>query len=123
MVAISIANSQSDYPGLSLTIPKVEVLEMTAYLLTDHLFNFLAPAAFLALGLVLLARIFGRFFKSKRPMAYGLYTHIAIIFIVNMIVLIAGMVFFGHDAKMMTYAALIVGAAGCQWVLWRGWAV
>ena len=94
---------------------------MTAYLLTDHLLNFIAPAAFVALVLVLLARVFSGFFRSKRPLAPGLWAEVAIIFIVNLLVLIAGLVVFGHDAKMLTYAALVLAAAGCQWVLWRGW--
>ena len=94
---------------------------MTAYLLTNHLLNFIAPAAFVALVLVLLAGVFSRFSRSKRPPAPGLWTQAAIIFIVNLLVLIAGLVFFGNDAKMLTYAALVLAAAACQWALWRGW--
>ena len=90
---------------------------MTAYLLTDHLLNFMAPALFVALGLVLLARLTSRFFKSKRPPALSLYAQAAIIFIVNMLVLLVGLVVFGNDGKMLTYAALVLGAAVCQGVL------
>ena len=43
----------------------------------------------------------------------------AIIFIVNMFVLIAGLVLFGNDGKMATYAALVLAAATCQWVMSR----
>ncbi len=94
---------------------------MTAYLLADHLLNFIAPAAFVALMLVLLARVFSRFFRSKRPLAPGLWVQVAIVFIVNLLVLISGLVFFGNDAKMLTYAGLVLAAAACQWILWRGW--
>ena len=90
---------------------------MTAYLLLDHLLNFMAPAFFVALGLVLLARLVGLFFKSKRPPPQSLWAHIAIIFIANLGVLAAGLVFFGNDGKMPTYAALVLCAALCQWVL------
>ena len=90
---------------------------MTAYLLTDHLLNFMAPALFVALGLVLLARLTSRFFKSKRPPALSLYAQAAIIFIVNMLVLLVGLVVFGTDGKLPTYAALVLGAAVCQGVL------
>ena len=94
---------------------------MTAYLLTNHLLNFTAPAAFLALLLVLLPRLFSGFFKSKRPPAQTVWTQFAIVFVANMTVLVTGLLIFGHDGKMLTYAALVVVAALCQWVLLRGW--
>ena len=94
---------------------------MTAYLLTDHLLNFMAPAAFVALALVLLARIFGRFFRSKSPVVHGLWVQFAIIFVSNLLVLTIGLVFFRADGKMASYASLVLVAAACQWVFWRGW--
>jgi membrane-bound acyltransferase YfiQ involved in biofilm formation len=94
---------------------------MTAYLLLNHIVNFLAPAAGVALLLVLFSRVFSRFLASKRPLAQSISAQAAIIFIVNVIVLVAGLVFFGNDGKMATYAAMVLAAAVCQWVLWRGW--
>ena len=94
---------------------------MTAYLLTDHLLNFLAPAAALALLLALLSRIFGRFWMSKRPLRQSIYAQAAIIFVVNVLVLTAGLVFFGNDGKMATYAVMVLAAAVCQWVMGSGW--
>ena len=94
---------------------------MTAYLLTDHLLNFIAPAAALALLLVLSSRLFSRFLTSKQPLAQSKWAQAAIIFIVNVVVLIAGLVLFGNDGKMATYAAMVLASAACQWVLWRGW--
>ena len=96
---------------------------MTAYLLLDHILNFLAPAAALALLLVLLSRIFSRFLASKKPLSQSIYAQAAIVFIVNVLVLAAGLVLFGNDGKMATYAALVLASAVCQWVLWRGWRV
>ena len=96
---------------------------MTAYLLLDHILNFLVPAAALALLLVLLSRPFSRFLASKRPLSQSIYAQAAIIFIVNVLVLAAGLVLFGNDGKMATYAALVLASAVCQWVLWRGWRV
>ena len=96
---------------------------MTAYLLLDHILNFLAPAAALALLVVLLSRIFSRFLASKKPLSQSIYAQAAIIFIVNVLVLAAGLVLFGNDGKMATYAALVLASAVCQWVLWRGWRV
>ena len=96
---------------------------MTAYLLTDHLLNFVAPAAVLALFLVLLSRIFSRYLVSKPVVAVSIYKQAAIIFIVNVLVLTAGVVLFGNDGKMATYAAMVLASSVCQWVLWRGWRV
>jgi hypothetical protein len=94
---------------------------MTAYLLTDHLLNFIAPAVVVALLLVLLSRVFSRFLVSKRPFTQSIWVQAAIIFIVNVLVLAAGLVFFGNDGKMATYAAMVVAAATSQWVMGRGW--
>ena len=44
---------------------------MTVYLLLNHLFNFMAPAALLAVLLVLLSRLFFGFFRSKSPFAHA----------------------------------------------------
>ena len=94
---------------------------MTAYLLTNHILNFLAPAAWVALLLVLLARIPIRFFKPKVTPSQAIYRQAAIIFILNAAILIAGLVLFKNDGKMATYAAMVLGSALCQWVMWRGW--
>jgi hypothetical protein len=94
---------------------------MTAYLLTNHLLNFIAPAAFMAVLLVLLSRLGFGFFKSNKPLAQAWYAQAAIIFIVGVLISAAGLLVFGRDGKMMTYAALVLGAAVCQWILIRGW--
>lgn len=94
---------------------------MTALNLINQLLNFVAPAAFVALAVVLLARLFSRFFKSKRTVALTLPAQAAIVFIASVLLLLAGLVVFGRDGKMASYALLAVGAATCQWVLLRGW--
>ena len=94
---------------------------MTAYLLTNHLLNFAAPALVVALLLVLLAPIFTSLLASKRPIAQSIWAQAAIIFIVNLLTLAAGLVFFGNDGKMASYAAMVVAAALTYWVLIRGW--
>lgn len=95
---------------------------MTAYLLANHILNFLAPAAFVALLLVLFSRVFGRFLASKVPLAQSIWAQAATIFVVNFCILTAGLVIFKNDGKMTTYAAMVLGGALCQWVLLRGWA-
>ena len=94
---------------------------MSAYLLTNHLLNFLVPAAVVALLIVLLGRVFSSFLASKRPKCQSIWARAAIIFIVNTATLIAGLVFFGNDGKMASYAAMVVGAGLTYWVLIRGW--
>ena len=94
---------------------------MTAYLLLDHILNFIAPAAVVALLLVLAAGLFNRFLVSNKSFAQSIWSQTAIIFIVNVLVLVAGLVFFSNDGKMATYAAMVVAAALSQWVMRRGW--
>ena len=94
---------------------------MTVYLLTNHLLNFMAPAALVALLLVVSSRLFFGFFQSKRPLSQSWPAQAVIIFVVNLFTLTAGLLLFGRDGKMATYAALVLGAALCQWLLLRGW--
>ena len=94
---------------------------MTAYLLLDHILNFIAHAAIVALMLVLAARIFNRFLASNRYFVQSIWAQLATVFIVNVFVLVAGLVFFSNDGKMATYAAMVVTAALSQWVMCKGW--
>lgn len=94
---------------------------MTFYLLANHLLNLVLPAAAVALLLVLATQLMGGIFKSKRPLAQTWYGQTAIVFVANVLVLAAGLVFFGHDGKMLTYAAMVAGAALCQWVILGAW--
>lgn len=94
---------------------------MTALNLINQLFNFVAPAAWVALLVVLLARVFAGFLRQKKPLALALWAQTAIIFIAGVLLLLTGLVLFGRDGKMASYALLAVGAASCQWVLLRGW--
>lgn len=94
---------------------------MTALNLINQLLNFMAPAAFVALFVVLVARAFARILRSKRPLAPSLSVQIAIVFVASLTLLVAGLVIFGRDGKMASYALLAMGAATCQWVLLRAW--
>lgn len=93
---------------------------MTAFNLINQLLNFVAPAAVVALLLVLSTRIFTGFFTSKRPSAHSWHAQAAIVFIAGVVLLLAGLMLFGRDGKMASYALLAVGAATCQWLLLRG---
>lgn len=83
----------------------------------DHAVNFVAPAVALALLLVL----GGRILRPKGPQALSWWSQVAINFVVGCGVLVAGLVVLGRDGKMLTYAALVLACASCQWLLVRGW--
>lgn len=85
--------------------------------LLNHAVNFLAPALWLALLLPLL----GRIFMKKRPVALMLPAQAALLFAVGSGVLLAGLVVFGRDGKMLTYLALLLSMATTQWWLQGGW--
>ncbi|MBA4329931.1 MAG: hypothetical protein C0428_17025 [Polaromonas sp.] len=93
---------------------------MTAFNLINQLLNFMAPAAAVAVLLVLAGRLFSGFFKSKRPSAHSWRAQAAIVFIAGVVLLLAGLLLFGRDGKVASYALLAVGAATCQWLLLRG---
>ena len=94
---------------------------MTALNLINQWLNFMAPAAGVALLLVLLTRVFSGFLKPKRPLAPSWWAQVAIVFVAGVLLLLAGLVVFGHDGKIATYALLAAGAGTCQWVLLCGW--
>lgn len=83
----------------------------------NHLLNFVAPAAVLA---VLLAPG-SRWLMGKSTAALSWWAQAAIVFAVGCGVLAAGLWWLGRDGKLLTYAALVLACATCQWVLRRGW--
>ncbi|CAN7245338.1 hypothetical protein LJR074_001000 [Acidovorax sp. LjRoot74] len=82
----------------------------------NHLLNFVAPAAFVALLLVWGGRLLG-----AKGAALAIWRQWAVVFVVGLVVLAAGLALWGRDGKMLTYAALVVAMATCQWCLLRGW--
>jgi hypothetical protein len=90
---------------------------MSPLALSLHLLNFIAPAVFMALVLPWVGRLVFR----KAAFRHNWWTQSAIIFGVAASVLIAGLLWFGHDGKMATYAALVGLPAVAQGVLLRAW--
>ena len=74
---------------------------MTAYLLTNHLLNFIAPALFVALCVVLAARRWPGGRSAARSSRMGWGRQFAIVALVNVLVLVAGLVFFSQDGKLL----------------------
>ena len=83
----------------------------------NHLLNFVAPAAAVALVLVLSSRLVG----SRSASAMSVWLRGLILFAVGVAVLAAGLVLWGRDGKMLTYALLVLATASCQWLLARSW--
>ena len=85
--------------------------------LLNHLLNFAAPAMWLAVCMAGAAHIFIR----KSPATPTLLAQAAINLIVSLAALVLGLWFFGRDAKMATYVAMVLLCATSQWLLKRGW--
>jgi hypothetical protein len=83
----------------------------------NHALNFAAPALWLALLMPLVAK----FFTRKKPVAHTFPAQFALHFVVCLVGLMAGLVFFGNDGKMLTYLLLLLLCATSQWLMQRGW--
>jgi hypothetical protein len=81
-----------------------------------HAMNFVAPALFLALLLPLANR-----WVMRQPASLAWWAQGLILFAVGLSALLGGLVFFGTDGKMLSYAALVLACASGQWALGRGW--
>lgn len=81
-----------------------------------HLLGFAAPALFVALGVTFAARWLG---FPGQPLRW--WVQAAINFTAGVAVLLAGLLHFGVDGKMATYAGLVAGVAATQWLCSGGW--
>jgi heme A synthase len=84
--------------------------------LLNHVLNFLAPAAWMAVAMSLAPRIF----KGNRPLKPSVRAMAAINFIVSVAALLLGLIVFGRDGKMASYLAMVVLCATSQWWMLRG---
>ena len=82
-----------------------------------HLLNFLAPAV--AVGL-LVATLAPLLMKKARPHHTWL-TQVAINSVACALALLAGLIVFGRDGKMVTYGAMVLVCASSQWYAARAW--
>lgn len=85
--------------------------------LLDHLLNFIAPALVVGLCVAVLAPLV---MKKVRPHHTWL-TQAAINTVACGLTLLAGLLLFGRDGKMATYAAMVLVCASCQWFAGKGW--
>jgi 4-hydroxybenzoate polyprenyltransferase len=79
-----------------------------------HLLNFVAPALWMALGMLLLGHVIA---PGPRRMAWP--GRLAVHVLVGVVVLVAGLVLSGQDGSMLTWAALVLALASSEWALRR----
>ncbi len=85
---------------------------MTPLSVLAHLAGFVAPA--LGVGLLLWA---GLRIRRKGRSGLGSAMQLSLLCVVGIGVLLAGLVFFGRDGKMATYAALVLAQGTLAWWL------
>ena len=85
--------------------------------LLNHVLNFAAPAAAVALLLGVAVPIFWR----KEPARLAWWAQTAIVFAVGCATLLGTLWLLGRDGRMAGYAALVLATASMQWGLLGGW--
>ena len=85
--------------------------------LFSHLLNFIAPALVVGGGVA----VFSRSFMKKSTQPSVIWWFIAINSAVGAGILLAGLVLFGRDGKMLSYLALVLAVATSQWLVAGGW--
>lgn len=79
-----------------------------------HLAGFVAPALGVALAVTLAGRRWAG--ASRLTLPWQLALNVG----VGVAVLLVGLVLLGQDGRMLTYAALVLAAGSCQWLLTLG---
>jgi hypothetical protein len=85
--------------------------------LLDHLLNFAFPALAVGLLVALLAPLL---MKQARP-HHSWLTQGAINSLACLLALVLGVLAFGHDGKMVSYAAMVLACASSQWLVAKAW--
>jgi hypothetical protein len=84
---------------------------MTFFALIGHMLNFVAPALVMALLLWGLPRLWPKARKGR----WAASTEMGALSGLGVVVLLTGLVVFGRDAKMVTYAALVFAQGSLVW--------
>ena len=85
--------------------------------LSLHLLSFVAPAFVLAI----LVAWGGRLLLPRNSQPQRWWLPVAANFLAGCAALAGGLLLFGRDGKMLTYAALVVAVGTAQWLVGRGW--
>lgn len=81
-----------------------------------HSLGFAAPAIAVAVTVALAARILA----PGKARGLSWWVQSAISSVAGIVVLVAGLWYFGVDGKMATYSGLVLAVASCQWLCSRG---
>ena len=84
---------------------------MTFFALLGHIANFMAPALVMAALLWLGPRIA----RGKRPVRWRASREVGVLAGAGVAVLLLGLIVFGRDGKMFTYAALVLAQGTLAW--------
>lgn len=80
-----------------------------------HILNFLAPAVAVGAWITLIYPLVWRGANAwqgwRRRLVLNIFT--------GALVLLLGLLWFGQDGKMMTYACMVLASASSQWLLTR----
>lgn len=107
----------TECPDSHRTDYKIAILQtpsgprMTVLTLLGHLLNFVAPAVTVALLLWGLPRLWP---KARRG-RWAARTELLALVGLGVVVLLAGLMLFGRDGKMLTYTALVVAQSSLVW--------
>lgn len=82
-----------------------------------HIINFALPALVVGLVLPLLIRLTG----MRGQAAAGWRRQASINFLAGLLVLVAGLWFWGQDGKLLTYMAMVLVCATSQWLMSGAW--
>ena len=82
-----------------------------------HLLSFFAPAFAVAVLVALAGRLVLP--RNNKPKRWWL--PVSLNFLAGAAALAGGLVLFGRDGKMLTYAGMLVAVASAQWLSGRAW--
>ena len=92
-------------------IIKFEFMDVMS--LTVHVLNFIAPACAVAAWMALVAPLLTRTLPGWRAWRRQFLFNS----LIGTCVLLLGLLWFGNDGKVITYAALVLACATSQWLL------
>ena len=81
-----------------------------------HILNFTAPA----FAVAALLSLRGPFWRSKWHFS-GFLRRFVLNTLAGLVALTLGLWFLGNDGKMLSYGAMVLACASCQWCLMRSW--
>jgi hypothetical protein len=87
---------------------------MTPWAFLAHIAGFIAPAVFVALILWAMPRM-----RRAGRVRHGARLEAFMLVVAGVVVLLGGLVFFGRDGKIATYAALVFVQGTLAWWLHR----